>query len=71
MSSPTVTPLPAFLQLDQPPDPAMVPLQVYLLTLELAATRQRLATLGRAFGALGLLLEPPHDEWGSGSDERT
>jgi hypothetical protein len=62
MPAPTVSPLPAFLQLDQPPDPEMVPLQVFLLTLELAEMRQRLTTLGRAFGSLGTLLEPPGND---------
>lgn len=54
--------LPGFLRPDQPPDPDMVPLQVYLLTLELAEMRQRLTTLGRAFGSLGTLLVPPASE---------
>ena len=54
--------LPAFLRPDQPPDPEMVPLQVFLLTLELAEMRQRLTTLARAFGSLATLLELPASE---------
>lgn len=62
MPAPTSSPLPAFLQMDQAPDPDMVPLQVFLLTLELANQRQRFTTLARAFRSLALLLEPPDGE---------
>ena len=51
--------LPWFLDLDQPPTPEMLPLQVLLLTQEVGLIRQRMAAMANCLDALANLLRLP------------
>lgn len=51
--------LPAFLQAEQEMAPEHIPLQVLLLTMELARVRQQLAQLSNGLKALALAVEAP------------
>jgi hypothetical protein len=53
--------LPLHLQQTEPLEPEQLPLQVALLTMELAALRERMEIIAAAMRALAELFSPPAD----------
>lgn len=58
-TSPYVPPLPSYLTPEQATEPEHLPLQLLLLTHEVASLRQRVSLLSKALIELGQAISPP------------